>query len=187
MTFWIMDEDVAKFTMFSPINHDCHGLNLFLQERKWGQELRNSWQPLPVKRRKNRYTGDFFALDGCLHFVVNEKALHHLLPLIGGDVEYLPVIDIDNPTMKLYVINILEISDCLDHEQSNIEYFDDGKRVMMIRVPIIFKPNCIGNTHIFRLKDVPALRIFVSDAFKKIVEENKLSGLEFYSLIIKDG
>lgn len=182
MMFWILMEDVDNFSMLSPIDYDCRALSQFLVDGKWGEALKSFWQPIKVKIIKNKYIGDIFSLDGCLHFVFSEKALNILLPLLQTSIEYLPIINVDNPNDKLYVINILEVLDCLDHEKSNIEYFLNSKRVMMLRSPIILRSDILENKHIFRLKDAPGLRIFVSDDFKRLIEENNLIGLRFYSL-----
>ena len=42
-----------------------------------------------------------------------------------------------------------------------------------------FKPEVVENVHIFKLKDSPVSTFFVSDTFKKVVEENNLTGFNF--------
>ena len=102
------------------------------------------------------------------------KAIALLDPLVGDAVEYLPL---DCDEGEFWLVNVLDVADCLDWEQSELTYFDDGGLKGIGRY--VFKPNCLEGHHMFRTPEHKYSRIFVSDEFKSLVENSDLVGLRF--------
>ena len=102
------------------------------------------------------------------------KAIALLDPLVGNAVEYLPF---DCDEGEFWLVNVLNVADCLDHDQSEFTYLPSGKIKGIRRY--VFKPNCLEGHHIFRTPEHNYSRIFVSDEFKALVENSDLVGLKF--------
>jgi len=81
---------------------------------------------------------------------------------------------------KYSVVNVLPMLDALDLENSVYTMFDiegrDEKRLSVVKYGI--KEEKVGGHHIFRLKD-SIFAVFVSEEFKRIVEKNKMLGMDF--------
>lgn len=85
------------------------------------------------------------------------------------------------------ILNILAILDCVDHEQTTIEYYTEKEapprltgRVKLMQ-NIVLKPDKIEGHHIFRLAEKWVV-IVVSEALKKALEEKKFTGMKFIHL-----
>jgi len=139
-----------------------------------GIALANSWNPVDVYTDEHGYTGDFPGLPGGIPPVFSERALKILSPIILDDIEALPL---NNSTAQLYAINVLTVSDCLDQSRSQMQLFNDN-RVMVIE-RYAFKENCLQDKHIFKIPEQLGNLVYVSGAFKTLIEENGLTGLEF--------
>lgn len=140
-----------------------------------GVSLLQSWKPLAVYIDERKLPGHFPSLAGGLPPIFNKHALEVLNPLIEGSVEALPLIFDED---ELYAINVLDVADCLDVKKSEIEYFPDGGVMYVSRH--VFNKECLGDErHIFKIPQEIVKRVFVSDAFKKLVEKEHLEGLNF--------
>ena len=104
------------------------------------------------------------------------KAKEVLGTLTADGVEFLPLLVPEISHTKYFAINVLTILDCLDNERSEFGYFGD----LRMRIDKYeFKPDCIGDTPIFKLPIFTRVRTYVTDSFKQLVEDNNLTGLEF--------
>lgn len=90
-------------------------------------------------------------------------------------VQVLPIIY--NQTGKLYILNVTNVVDCLDYDNSDVTYFDSG-RVSDVR-KFSFHEHLVINQHIFKIPELLRGYIFVSDTFKAAVEKHDLKGFEF--------
>lgn len=139
-----------------------------------GRPLAQEWQAITVARETTdqRLRGDFPSLPGA--FICNQRALDTLYPLIVGHVEVLPLIC---DTENLYVINIIQVLDCLNHELSQFKRFSSG-RIMRVE-KYVFKEGCIGTVPLFKIPEQIDNRIYASDMFKQAVEQHGLQGIVF--------
>ncbi len=136
------------------------------------RRLSHAWKPIPVTLVKGEKRTDFPALPGS-DLVVTEHAWQILQPLMGQSAEALPLSC--NRGEGYFVINVLDVVDCLDYEHSEVERFSDG-RVMWINA-YAFKGGAVGNKNIFKLPE-PG-KIIVSETFRAWIEKNRLEGLIF--------
>ncbi|MCL2492759.1 MAG: hypothetical protein FWF33_01800 [Clostridiales bacterium] len=122
--------------------------------------------------------------------IFSERALKLFGNIISDDVQLLPVNIINKDTgqeiEKYYVVNILAFLDALDLENSLYTYhkIESINKTWLSVIKYGLKKSEIGEHNIFRLKDSP-MAVFVSEKFKKVVETNKMLGLDF--LQVKTG
>lgn len=140
-----------------------------------GREKLKNWIPIKVKRmepEKNLILSD---APGFLFPVFSEKALGCLYPLIKNYVEVLPLEFEEN---NYFGINIINVLDAIDYKKSDYKTFRDGKRIMVFK-KYAFLPYVVRNMPIFKITDEKTRYAFVSSKFKKIVQDNGLTGFKF--------
>jgi len=101
--------------------------------------------------------------------VFNERTLQVLHHLIRDSVQIFPL---SHESQKFYLINIIEIVDCLDEELSEVRRYGPASRI----IKPVFKEQLAKGKHIFKVPQSPSA-IFVSDRFKQEIESNALKGL----------
>ena len=144
-----------------------------------GTPLAEEWSPLPVKLYKMKYRGNFFGLRSHVP-VFDERALEAIGPTIENFVEILPLSHNEPDLAKIYAIHVLPILDCLDFNRADVRRFNDGRLMSVWKYA--FLEEVIGETPIFRIKDLVLNYVFVSDIFKDAVDVAELKGLLFKSL-----
>jgi hypothetical protein len=114
--------------------------------------------------------GDFPSLGPGAYTVCSEKAWNLLRPLIGSEVELLPIGKLSG--QNFYIIHVLAEIDALDQTKSKFFIFE-GERGGILEY--VFHDGAIEEKHIFRIPEALD-RVFISEAFKKIVDDNGLVG-----------
>jgi hypothetical protein len=149
-----------------------HGDDISVVQQFGGTPI-SDWRPLSLKISKGEKRTEFpsFFLYAP---VFTARALEALEPLIAPFIQALPL-DVPKSRSQLYAINVTNMRDCLDHSRSKIMRFSSGGIIDVEEYA--FKPGCLEGQHIFKLKDLPYLWVFVSEEFKRVVEENRLEGL----------
>lgn len=139
-----------------------------------GTPLSSTWQPLKVFlfREQGQRPVDFPGISAEL--VASVKAVNAISGLIKDHAELLPL---ETSHDRYFIINVTDVVPCLDHAQSNFEYYKSGT-IKRIR-KLVFELGCIGNRPIFKIPERLRGTVFVTDAFKRVVEENALTGLIF--------
>jgi hypothetical protein len=138
-----------------------------------GRSLARSWTPLHLQVYPVGRSGDFPSLSSHIP-IFSKKAWSVLEPLIGTSVEALPLA---GPAGLFIAVNVTDIADCLDHARSSINRFSDG-RVMWVDSHA-FKEGCLGARNIFKIPEALLNDVFVSENFKRAVEDAGLEGLIF--------
>jgi len=149
----------------------------------YGQSVSDTWKPFQVKfEEKKKRISDFPYMDNHIP-VISERALDCLRDHILPYVEILPL-DVVGSENKYFGLNVRKIypidirrSKCSGWyvEQKGKEYF------CLTSIDIhAFPDDILPDAPIFRISEVSSLSsIYVSDEFKRVVEENKLTGLLF--------
>ncbi len=106
--------------------------------------------------------------------IFDETALRVLKELVSEDVEILPMM---LGKEEVFGINVLTLLEALDYENSDYVRFDSG-RIMAIRKYAFIENEILGK-NIFKLSDEAHGAPFVSELFKKYVEDNHLTGFKF--------
>jgi len=132
----------------------------------------------------NRFT-DYLA-NNLGWFIVSRK-FKDIIKKVGGEVQFLPVNVVDFVSKskiendEYFVANVLSIVDALNLENSDYSVMDlDGEKVYSVRKYAVSQDK-INNTNVFKLMgdEIP---LFVSETFKQLVEENKITGCEFLEI-----
>lgn len=123
-------------------------------------------QKLPVPDFSNGRVAD----------ALNERARRLVEPLVTKQVEFLPLI---TPVGPYYEMNIQRL-DCLDVQNSVVKRFEDGRIMRVIKYA--FWWDRLEGQHIFWIQGLGKTPTLVSSEFKQLVEENKLTGLKFFSI-----
>ncbi len=142
-----------------------------------GRSFVKEWEPLKYTKyidEKNLPLGDKPSA-GPNFPIVSLKAVECLKEVLGKNVEILPLY-IDE--QEFYLINALEVLDCLDHEESDIRYFSGTERIRGINKYVFIEQKLIGK-NVFKIKEQKKVGPFVTDKFKEAVEKSGLEGFEF--------
>jgi hypothetical protein len=148
---------------------------------KSGRPTGDMWIPLPVRLyddeegEEDKPLGDFPSLFAGVPPVFSKRALEVLNPLIADSIEILPLVGLES---EFFIVNVIDVVDCLDHQRSKYIKFENSERIMHVEY-YVFKENCLKNKHIFIIPEIIRKAVFVSDAFKTLVEQNRLEGLIF--------
>lgn len=140
-----------------------------------GVEKIKDWIPVQVQRMyHNRKFSNTPGLSPHLP-VFDKKAVSVLDDLIKGNAEILPL---DCKNKDFYLINVTNVIDCINYEKSEYKTFNDGIRIMRF-IKYVFNERYINGVDLFKLKDEPLKRPFVSDKFRKRVLDSNLTGFIF--------
>lgn len=182
-TVWLLRKDT---THFNSLSLKASGTGVF--PRLDGTPELETWKPQevwyhPLDFQENKGIASFPSW-GTVN-VCDAKAKQIISELVDEHVEFLPLIfhkgahpesfATASSCDEYYVISPVKILDCLDHEQSEFSSFGPLKKIDKY----VFKSNCIRGVPIFILPISKRTKLFVTDTFKQLVEDNKLTGLEF--------
>ncbi|SET50382.1 hypothetical protein SAMN05216412_107134 [Nitrosospira multiformis] len=155
---WIFPVDEDHFEMFFAMN---------------GKVISN-WNPPVMKiNHEERFYSDFPWLGEHVPFLRKPavEALGHILLKYG---QLLPV-----RGEEVWLFNATTALDALDHERSQIVYFDDGNILAIERH--VFDRGRIGTAEVFKLS-MRASPVFVTDSFVEQVRSAGLRGVSFKAL-----
>lgn len=170
MKIWILDCDVDNYE-----NLTCKKkLDIDYIQTFDGAEKIKDWSPMQVKRMYDREFSNSPGFSPHIP-VFDEKAINVLADLLIGNAEILPL---DCEDGNFYAINVINVMNCIDYEKSKYKTFRDGKRIMRF-TKYVFDEKKIVGVNLFKTKDEPLKRPFVSEEFRKRVVENQLTGFKF--------
>lgn len=145
---------------------------------------------VPVKERKfdkiypskykdeiDKPIGDVFSVE-ISSFILNEKSYKVLYPYLKNHSQ---IFKIKSDNKIFYVVNVIDIIDCLNYDKSELKYFSSSGRVMDVE-KYVFKTEKLKNATIFKLPEFPKSISYVTEEFKKAVEENNITGFKFKEL-----
>jgi hypothetical protein len=91
-----------------------------------------------------------------------------ILPLSCNEGEY-------------YAYNVTTTIDALDESKSELERFKSSGRIMEVSRYVFFGDRLI-DASIFKIPQFPRTDVYVTDKFRKIVDDNHLIGFDFVNL-----
>ncbi|WP_339848480.1 suppressor of fused domain protein [Paenibacillus sp. FSL W7-1088] len=173
MKVWKLSEDsVNQLLDFTEVRGVNEGINK-------GNSLAKLWNEVEMITYSEGESADIYSIASQVtDLVLKERAANILSDLLEDKVELLPV---HHNKEKYYVMNILNILDCVDIDQSIPSKYGGFKN-------FVFEENEIQNQHIFKtlsynyeIQNEPFIssQTFVSDEFKQRVEEAGLQGFRF--------
>lgn len=182
-TVWLLRKDT---THFNSLSLKARSKGVF--PRLDGTPELETWNPQevwyhPLDFNENKGIASFPSW-GTVN-VCDAKAKQIISGLVDDHVEFLPLIfhkgahpessATTGACDEYYAINPVTILDCLDHERSEFSSFGPLKKIGKY----VFKPDCIREIPIFILPISKRTKLFVTDAFKQLIEDYNLTGLEF--------
>jgi len=133
--------------------------------------------PSKYKDEIDKPIGDVFSVE-VSSFILNEKSYKILYPYLKNHSQ---IFRLKNENKIFYVINVIDVIDCLDYEKSELKLFPSSGRVMRV-IKYAFRTEKLKNASIFKLPEFPNSISYVTEEFKKIVEDNNITGFKFKEL-----
>ncbi|WP_080835879.1 imm11 family protein [Cohnella massiliensis] len=132
------------------------------------------WSPAKVKTAtKNSYKD--FPVFLTSKPVISARVKEAIEPFVKDEVEFLPLI---HEELDLYMVNVTKVLDCVDWKRSDIQTFKDGSLAGFNKLVFDFE-KIPEDTYIFKFKERATTLVFVTEAFKDLIESHKLKGLDF--------
>ncbi len=156
-------------------------VDLHYEERS----VARSWKPIEVEGFDDNpgKDSDFPCLNNyCVIPIFSQRAWDVLEPLVGNRVEALPI---KHPSgHSYYLINVMEIIDCLDEKRSKVVRNATTKRISRV-LKYCLKTDLLKGKHIFKTPLESGAELLVDDVFRQAVETNGLIGLIFEKIPVK--
>lgn len=148
----------------------------FLKDKFKGESIQDEWKPLEVEiyKKSKKFSDSPIFWDAIGSFILSNKAYNDLKMFLEQKTEVLPLI---HPQYSYYIVNNLNVIDCLDKEKTVFTTLSNGKIVDVENY--VFRPEVLENQHIFKIKELKSTSTYVSDKFKEEVEKNNLKGFLF--------
>ena len=144
--------------------------------KNWDREIKFEYNV-----EEGKIFTDYLANDnGWL--IVSKNFFDLMEETVGETIQYLDINITNSITKEEYknykVANVTTLLDALDLENSIYDFFElDDEKILSVEKYALKKEE-ISNYDIFKLEG-ETIPIFVSERFKKIVEENSLVGFKF--------
>jgi hypothetical protein len=151
--------------------------SLFFPPDDFEPEAVKAWMPPRVKLAKEgrRKRGDFPCYSS-FPPILGQRALSSLRPLLSH-CDLLPLVCDEEP---LVALNAPMLRGALDVKLSEVEWFEEGKRAMLIH-KFVFRGEEVKRHPVFRIPERVNLTI-LSEAFRDAVAEHKLKGIRLEQL-----
>ena len=106
---------------------------------------------------------------------------------LNAQIQYLPVElvneNYNTVSHEFKVVNLLDTVDALDLSHSKYNFFEvDNEKILYVQ-KYALKKDVVDGYDMFRLKN-DTISVFVSEKFKKIIEEKKMKGFDFLEVPI---
>jgi hypothetical protein len=172
MKIWIIERDsnVVESATFEDFEKDYHK---YFENSFCGKFIDN-WGDIRIRRYGKKRKCDLYSFYSGSP-LISERAMLELKSFSQNKIQFLPVTYNGNQT--LYLINVIEVIDCLDRERSIIKRSYEGKIITVKKHEFIKER--LENADIFKIPEAINFTIYVSDNVKKFIEESGLIGFEF--------
>lgn len=160
-----------------PLGFDFDPEDIQTKGRAWTvTRMASIWTPQPVfgqVKSHNDYPCVNLTIPAFSHRAV--EALHDLLEPNG---ELLPLV---SSVGEYYAYNVTTVADILDHERSEIEWFNEGRVLALEISRYECLPQKLSGLSIFRIVEMSS-STFVHQVFVDRVREHGLRGFDFTRL-----
>ncbi|MFC4098957.1 imm11 family protein [Paenibacillus xanthanilyticus] len=144
-----------------------------------GQPLIDEWPKIVIhdnEYRKGKYIDNSGFIGGSPLF--SEKAKSVFQKLLEGKAEFLPV-EHENGDVY-YIVNIVNVLNCIDYETAIVNKTEIIENVFITEVQKYeFKEELVKDELMFKIPEDVVTRVFVTEEFIRIVDENGLVGFRF--------
>lgn len=176
MKIWRVDKNVDDYSGFYLKNEDDKNI---LEEKLDKGDLVSNWNELEVEvHEADKPIGDCPHLwSGGYSLIVSERGKEIISNNYKNYIQFLSL-NYSQENQKFYVLNNLNIIDCVDYNKSELEilmnkYIVDVKKY-------VFNENA-KKAPIFKiyLDGVIKISTFVNNDFKNLIEDSRLEGFKF--------
>lgn len=133
--------------------------------------IEDEFKVFPSNQEKKNHKFDFHA-EGNI-FAISEKIYETVYPLLNPRGHFFNI-KTDSKRKKYIGYHLTNVIDCLDLNSSTYKEYENGIRVYK---PVLFEHK-IADEYIFQIKE-DISRVFVTDKFQKILEENNILDFRF--------
>ena len=127
-----------------------------------------------IRDKAERNIGDF-PVAPCE--IVSERFKKVIEDYVNDLVEFFPIKIKTREEQTYYIMNVVNICDCLDKEKSEIKYFSDNSGIMNV-IEYSFKPMEEKKSFIFRLQGYEK-NIYINERIKEVLENAGMRGVKF--------
>jgi hypothetical protein len=175
MKVWKLYSELEGYAAICSLKHD---ITFKISDNFDGRSLKEGWEPLLYTKHIDEKKLPLGDKPNSLPSmpIVSHRALECIKELIIPYVEVLPVY-IDG--FEFFLINILDIIDCLDYEKSELSYFRSDPHDIKKILKYEFLKDKIWDKVIFKIPENKLNVPFVTDQFKLEVEKHGLEGFRF--------
>lgn len=175
MVIWelTLDEDVTQY--YFPDRSELEQF-LFLRDNYIDEALsiKEKWAPLMLLKKEQKKKSDFGEIEDLGCFIISEKVVNSLLPILNESIELLPFKTDEGYCYLLHVAGFLE--NALDEELTEITRVTGG--IINNIENIHFRKNIILEKSIFKISELPYV-MYITDKFWDSYKESNLIGLSF--------
>jgi hypothetical protein len=142
----------------------------------WGQSIspKEEIEFRKIRDKATHQIGDF-PVAPCQ--IISDNFKQVIEEYVDGLVEFFPIRIKTKEEQKYYIMNVVNICDCLDKEKSEAKYFSDNIRIMRM-IEYAFKPMDEKDSRIFRLKGSEK-NVYINEYIKEILEKAGIQGVVF--------
>ena len=166
---------------YSCFVHRCDGDNIrMLAIRKGWSKFGNDYQPPELILESNDYGRKNYQFDisaGTSPFyILSKKAAQVLAPVLEPRGQFLEVITESKRKKFVGFYPVNPLYNCLDMGKSKYRKFENG---LMVDKYVLLSKN-ISDDYLFTLScEESSTSVFVTDKFRRLVEDNFLAGFDF--------
>ena len=144
-----------------------------------GSSLAEFWEEIDLKKHSEGESADIYSIASDLtYLVLNKHAAEVLSDLLVDKVELLPVFYNNE---KYYIINVLNILECIDLKNSIADKYGGFDKVEFIEDKVTRQHIFKTLSYDYNIQSDPIISVetYVSDEFKQRVEKSGLKGFYF--------
>lgn len=175
MVIWFLSHDLSpKIALIGLKDTDAaYGKPIVYYQ---GQQLCEQWEApetmFYIEDETNVITDFPFHKHGIL--CCETKILQEIQPILGHEIEVLPI-HVEGYEYSL--LNVVNVLDALDKPKCGFEHFRSGDVKKIFRYA--FKEEVLKGTYIFKTPELTVTDIYCTDAFRDLVLSRGWTGLKF--------
>jgi hypothetical protein len=177
MKIWDVQGDFRKYAPLIQVDAVKNGIFFSTLPDFDGSKIGDSWTEIKVdfydQESKPDQSNFNYLTPGVL--VCDRIALTALRQDILTEVEVLPI---HTPDKQLNLLNVTNIIDCLNKEETEKEGSFIGAEIIFGN-KLAFDLSKLENVNLFKIPELVYLNVFATDMFKAKVEAAGLTGLKF--------
>ena len=190
--YWLVDLDVEHFRSFTWFRTPERKKKWFYWLRRFreGGRFAEEWEPPYLRLYEGELDEEDIEvakpipdfINGFINMACSQRAKEVIEPLVGEEVEFLPLRTEVGPYWEM---NLPRIS-CLDEARAEVKRFPSSGRIMEV-VRFAFRWEAMEGHHLFWVRETGMMYTLASEAFRRLVEEHGLTGLVFEEIPLVPG